>query len=207
MFRKLFDWFLYDRDFLYERVNTIYITNTTLLHDKIQCYFLWLLLQYLVFIINILIESFDVPEDSMIALNQLRKNAGVYTFKKGAEFLLEIIHLACSQNFSKNWHWTNWKLAKQNLTLICSPTYTDTYPLVCLQACNFIKMRLQKRCVPVNIAKCLRTPILKNICERLLRNLLPTRFWASCDIFFSYANYKTIIKRYHELKNCCMKRV
>ena len=37
-----------------------------------------------------------------------------------------------------------------------------------LQACNFIKKRLQQRCFPVNIAKFLRTPILKNICERLL---------------------------------------
>ena len=36
-----------------------------------------------------------------------------------------------------------------------------------LQACNFIKKRLQHRCFPVNIAKRLRTSILKNICERL----------------------------------------
>ena len=36
------------------------------------------------------------------------------------------------------------------------------------QACNFIKKRLQHRCFPVNIAKFLRGPILKNICERLL---------------------------------------
>ena len=36
------------------------------------------------------------------------------------------------------------------------------------QACKFIKMRLQHRCFPVNIRKCLRTPILQNICERLL---------------------------------------
>ena len=37
-----------------------------------------------------------------------------------------------------------------------------------LQVYNFIKKRLQHRCFPVNIAKFLRTPILKNICERLL---------------------------------------
>ena len=30
------------------------------------------------------------------------------------------------------------------------------------QACNFIKKRLQHRCFPVNSAKFLRTPILKN---------------------------------------------
>ena len=37
-----------------------------------------------------------------------------------------------------------------------------------LQLSNFIKKRLQHRCFPVIIAKFLRIPILKNICERLL---------------------------------------
>ena len=41
-----------------------------------------------------------------------------------------------------------------------------------LQACNFIKKRLQHRYFPVNIAKFLRTRILRNICERLLLNLI-----------------------------------
>ena len=36
------------------------------------------------------------------------------------------------------------------------------------QACNFIKKRFQQRCFPVGILKHLRTPILKNICQRLL---------------------------------------
>ena len=36
------------------------------------------------------------------------------------------------------------------------------------KTCNFIKKRLQHRCFPVNIAKLFRTPILKNLCERLL---------------------------------------
>ena len=40
-----------------------------------------------------------------------------------------------------------------------------------LNPCNFIKKRLQHICFPVNIAKFLRTPILKNICDRLLLNL------------------------------------
>ena len=35
-------------------------------------------------------------------------------------------------------------------------------------ACNFIKKRLQHRSFPVKFAKLLRTPILNNICERLL---------------------------------------
>ena len=42
-----------------------------------------------------------------------------------------------------------------------------------LEACNFIKKRLQHRCFPVNIAKFLRAPILKNTCQRLL---LPIHF-------------------------------
>ena len=39
-----------------------------------------------------------------------------------------------------------------------------------LKACKFIKNRLQHRCFPVKFAKFLRTPILKNIYERLLVN-------------------------------------
>ena len=35
-----------------------------------------------------------------------------------------------------------------------------------------IKRRFQDRCFPVNIAKCLRTPILKNNCEWLLLRLM-----------------------------------
>ena len=37
-----------------------------------------------------------------------------------------------------------------------------------LQACNVIKKCLQHSCFPVNIAKFLRTSILKIICERML---------------------------------------
>ena len=39
-----------------------------------------------------------------------------------------------------------------------------------LQTCNFIKKRPQHRCFPVNIAKFLIQPILKNICKQLLFN-------------------------------------
>ena len=42
--------------------------------------------------------------------------------------------------------------------------------VVGLQACNFIKKRFQHRCFPVNIENFLRTPILKNICERLFHD-------------------------------------
>ena len=40
--------------------------------------------------------------------------------------------------------------------------------VVGIQACNFIKKRLQHRCFSVNIVKFLRTLILKNACERPL---------------------------------------
>ena len=36
------------------------------------------------------------------------------------------------------------------------------------KACSFIKKRHQHMCFLVNTAKLLRTPILKNLCERLL---------------------------------------
>ena len=39
-------------------------------------------------------------------------------------------------------------------------------------ACNFIKKRLQHRCFPANIGKILKTPILRNICERLLLKIV-----------------------------------
>ena len=37
-----------------------------------------------------------------------------------------------------------------------------------LQACKFIKKRLQHRCFPVNISKILKAPVLKNIYKRLV---------------------------------------
>ena len=42
-----------------------------------------------------------------------------------------------------------------------------------LQACNFIKKTLQHWCFPMYFVKFLRTPILKNICERLLLFVSP----------------------------------
>ena len=42
-----------------------------------------------------------------------------------------------------------------------------------LQACNFIKKRLQHRCLLANIAKFLGTSIQKNIRERLLLRVFP----------------------------------
>ena len=42
-----------------------------------------------------------------------------------------------------------------------------------LHACNSIKKRLKHRYFLVNIAKFLRTPILKNICEQLVLRVFP----------------------------------
>ena len=54
-----------------------------------------------------------------------------------------------------------------------------------LKTCNFIEKRLQHRCLPVNIVKLLRAPILKNICKWLLLLFstfyLPTGFTKYCS--------------------------
>ena len=44
--------------------------------------------------------------------------------------------------------------------------------LIKLQACKFIEKRLQHWCFPLHVRKFLRTPILKNIGERLLLIIL-----------------------------------
>ena len=53
--------------------------------------------------------------------------------------------------------------------------------------CWSLCWRLQHRCFPVNIVKFLRTPVLKNICERLL---LPECQGASCSKQVQYLNFK-----------------
>ena len=40
-----------------------------------------------------------------------------------------------------------------------------------LELASFYKKRLQHKCFPVKFAKLLKTPILKNICKRLLREI------------------------------------
>ena len=47
------------------------------------------------------------------------------------------------------------------------------------KAYNFIKKRLHYRCFPVNLKKSLKTPVLKNICERLLLYVLVVLAWYS----------------------------
>ena len=60
------------------------------------------------------------------------------------------------------------KAVLENFTIftgkyVCS-SFSNT--MAGLQACNFIKKRLQCRCFPANIAKFLRTSVLKNTCDR-----------------------------------------
>ena len=70
-----------------------------------------------------------------------------------------------------------------------------------LQACNFVKKRLQHRCFPVDIAKFLRTPILKNISERLLFINIYYNKIHDFEKFCKYATSTFIVnnkKTYHE---------
>ena len=57
-----------------------------------------------------------------------------------------------------------------------------------LKVCNFIKKRLQHRCFLVNIAKFLRTPIFKNICEKAASVLLIIKLVISIRDLFLIKN-------------------
>ena len=75
--------------------------------------------------------------------------------------------LVPSQTSSRSSHWRC--SVKKVFLKICEVSQKN----ICVgvsghQACNFIKKRLQHMCFPVKFHKFLRTPILKNICERLL---------------------------------------
>ena len=51
------------------------------------------------------------------------------------------------------------------------------------EACNFIRKRLQHSCFLAKFAKFLRTPILKNICERLLLSFV--RQYIFCHLYLT----------------------
>ena len=67
-----------------------------------------------------------------------------------------------------------------------------------LQISNFIKKRLQHRCFPVRFAHFLRTPILKNICEWLLLNIVKkfTKHIPNLLDFFINDCYAWIMSRF-----------
>ena len=57
---------------------------------------------------------------------------------------------------------------KRNVrSIFFSPVLEALFNKDRLKACKFIKKRLKYRCFSVKIMKFLRTPIVKNICERL----------------------------------------
>ena len=58
---------------------------------------------------------------------------------------------------------------KQPSEVFCQKGVFKIFPIFTgKHLCNFIKKRLEHRCFSVNIVKSLRTPILKNFCERQL---------------------------------------
>ena len=56
------------------------------------------------------------------------------------------------------------------------------------EVCNFIKKRIQHKGFHVDMAKFLRTPILKNICEQLLLNLSFTRIMPLVSLNHRYSD-------------------
>ena len=95
--------------------------------------------------------------------------------------------LSSHKNFGKMSRYSIKKTVLNNFVI-----FTEKYLGWCLffnknaglYACNFNKKRLQHRCFLVNIAKSLRTAILKNICEPLLLRVFPfMSIWT-----FSYMN-------------------
>ena len=78
-----------------------------------------------------------------------------------------------------------------------------------LQACNFIKKRLQHRCFPVHIVKFLRTSILKNICEMRCHISLFILQCKSIDAFYMryFARFaKPATKSYTGNEKCDISR-
>ena len=51
-----------------------------------------------------------------------------------------------------------------------------------LKACIFVKKKLQHRCFPVNIAKFLRLPISKNICDQLLLTVSMVHYYMGIKV-------------------------
>ena len=75
-----------------------------------------------------------------------------------------------------------WQISQENTCVRVS--------FLSLQACNVIKKRLLHRCFPVKFEKYLRSPILKNICERLLLNSQQFTFFIFTNNFFFIVQLK-----------------
>ena len=73
--------------------------------------------------------------------------------------------------------------------------------LIKLQTCKFIEKRLQQWCWPLHVKKILRTPILKNIRERLLLIILLLQQFI-CFRMSIYNHKEKLIFRW---RNCLLK--
>ena len=90
----------------------------------------------------------------------------------------------------------SWNLILTRFKALCIPAENIRkpegslmFPRVIDKAWSIIKKRLQNKCLPVNIAKFLRTPNLKDICERLLlkkgcSDTLRSKFYFMLLMFF-----------------------
>ena len=74
-----------------------------------------------------------------------------------------------------------------------------------LQACNFIKKRLQHSCFPVKIAKFLKTPILKNIYKWVLLSFRKTFKKLLLVTFFDYCAWQKGFKDFQRLYRVWLK--
>ena len=72
--------------------------------------------------------------------------------------------------------------------------------VACLRVCSFIKKRLQHRCIPVKLAKFLKTSILKNICEQLPLKIGTLQKKLFTDIFRKIMNFIIITITFEALK-------
>ena len=99
-----------------------------------------------------------------------------------------------NQKWFKQEMWHLWTIALESLS----------NKVAALKASSFIKKRLQHRYFPVNIAEFLRTPISKNICERLLL-IISSSSWKSisdkcltCSVLKEAFKRSTVIAKLSE---------
>ena len=104
--------------------------------------------------------------------------------------------MVCLTSRSSHWSCSVKKAVPKNFVIFTIKHLCWSLSSIKLQqACNFIKRRLQDRCFPVNIAKILKTPILKNSCKRLLLNFLLFFVW----LFFRFGVHSYFIVKCNKL--------
>ena len=133
-------------------------------------------------------------KDSTTPANTLKKLRDL----QQSELLPNVFHIRLNLQMQP---WTgvlqnrcSWKLCKfHRKKPVLEPLFNK---VAGLKACNFIKKRLQRGCLLGKFAKFLRTPVLENICERLLlqinflmTNNLRRRYLVKCQwyVFFGFS--------------------